>query len=482
MTKQIIVIFFCILLFQNCKAQQNISVDAIQNALDNMQKDVVLQSASISFCMIDIEADSIIYAVNAQKSLPPASTLKLLTTTAALGILDSNFQYVTKIYYSGNLQNHVLNGDILIYGSGDPTLGSDRFKNQLDVEGIITQWVKSIQTAGIEKITGKVKIISKDDDKSGIPAKWLWEDIGNYYGAGSFSFNIHENYYTLFAKGNSVNTPASIIKTEPELKNLVFYNELNTCIATRPDSIYIFGIPYVNEQFIRGQLPANKKIYKAKGIIPNPSSYFETVFSEALVKSGIPIIGKDFTVDEKNLNVIDSISSASLKDIVFFTNFKSVNMYAESLLKTIGMLKKQSSATIAGTQAIKEYWSQKGIDVKGLQMYDGSGLSPSDAITTKQLAEILKITRKEPYFNIIYNSLPVAAKSGTLRNMGKGSPISDNLRAKTGHMQGVRSYAGYVTGKNGKLYSFAFIVYNYESDNYTIFKKTDEFLKLLYLE
>ena len=142
---------------------------------------------------------------------------------------------------------------------------------------------------------------------------------------------------------------------------------------------------------------------------------------------------------------------------------QSNNLFAETLLKTIAWKKTRSGDDQTGIDIVINYWKEKGIDLKGCSMSDGCGLSRFNCITTRQMTEILRtITLDSVLYSRFYASLPIAGKSGSLGKLCKGTFAENNLRAKSGYMTRVRSYAGYVTTRKGRNVSFAVIVNNYD--------------------
>jgi len=172
-------------------------------------------------------------------------------------------------------------------------------------------------------------------------------------------------------------------------------------------------------------------------------------------------------------------TSIPLKEIVNFTNLWSVNLYAEALLKSIAVSKGQKGTTLAGAKIVEDWLKEKEIKTAGFQMFDGCGLSPFSSFTADQITELLKYNTQTKYFKTFNESLPLAGATGTLTNFGKGTKIENNVRAKTGNMQKIASYAGYITDANGNRLSFSFIINNFTVDNLVIRKKVEKLLGLI---
>lgn len=146
---------------------------------------------------------------------------------------------------------------------------------------------------------------------------------------------------------------------------------------------------------------------------------------------------------------------------VTITNLNSINWRANRLLQKIGQEKYGKYDFMHGVQAVMEYWKDKGLDISGLNMLDGSGRSHDNTATPKLIAEVLFKMTTSPVFPVFYNSLPLAGISGTMHKWLIGSCGAGRIRAKTGSLGGVRSYAGYVKTLSGKKLIFILIINNY---------------------
>jgi D-alanyl-D-alanine carboxypeptidase/D-alanyl-D-alanine-endopeptidase (penicillin-binding protein 4) len=204
--------------------------------------------------------------------------------------------------------------------------------------------------------------------------------------------------------------------------------------------------------------------------MPVPHLFFEYEFKKMLDnytlisknKKAPTIIKETDTIFKTQL--IYTHISPKLSKIVYFTNTKSNNHYAESLLKTIGAVKSgKQGSTENGIEAVINFWKYRGVDVSGLHMEDGSGLSRANTITTKMQATVLsKIYRDSTIYTSFNASLPIAGKNGSMINLCKGTFAENNMRAKTGYINRARGYCGYVKTKSGKELAFSVLFNNYD--------------------
>src|SRR3569833_1068516 len=169
----------------------------LQTAFNRLATDSQCKYASVSLTVLDVKTGQTIFAANPNMGLATASTLKTITSITAFNILGKDFRYQTQFGYTGTIDsNGTLNGDIIIKGSGDPTLGSWRYEGHHEND-ILNLMVAALRKAGIKKVNGR---IIGDDSVFGsqsIPNGWIWMDLGNYYGAGTSALTWRENQFDI---------------------------------------------------------------------------------------------------------------------------------------------------------------------------------------------------------------------------------------------------------------------------------------------
>lgn len=491
---RIILIIFATLtfstnLFSQNKKTVNVSYEKVKEEIEKLKKDSALVHASWGLSIKSVEDNNIIAEYNSKISLVPASAMKIVTTSAALSILGSNFRFETKIEFSGYIDKEgTLQGNLYLTGGGDPTIGSHRFGSETSADAFLDSIYYSLKKKNINKINGK--IISDGsifDDK--LPSGWEWDDMGNYYGAGASGICMFENAYKVLLKpGVKEGDTVEIIKTIPEIDELLFINTMTTSSKGSDDDIYIYGAPFNYLRFIDGPAPLGVKSVEVKGSIPEPDIFCSKYLYDFLNKRNIPVTD-GFTsiraLQWKNINdtasrkTIYKYYSPELSRILYYTNLNSVNIFAEALLKMTGAKKSGTGSTISGIKAVSSFWKNKGIDLKGCVINDGCGLSRRNEISASQFCDILIKINKDANFDVFYNSLPIAGRTGTLRNMFKNTSAENNLRAKSGTMGDIKSYAGYVNNKKGDRIAFAIIANNYCCSNAEVRKKIEKILVLL---
>lgn len=460
----------------------------LKNAINSFAKDPAVKHASWSICVIDVGSGQLIGSYESQRSLIPASTLKTVTTSTALGILGPTYTFPTSLEYSGSITaDGTLNGNLFINGSGDPTLGSTLMDGTSDLSQLLQKFRTTIQEAGIRAITGYLVGDGSKYESAGHIPSWQWADMGNYYGSGAFGLNINENQYTLrFKRTRRLGETPPIVAIEPNISGLEFVNELTSASSGNGGNAYIYGTHYSYFRYVRGTIGVGSGYVEIEGSVPDPPLLAAQQLEQNLNLLGIlSTKGATTHILQPNLlkgkrTVLYTHYSPSLTEIVTRANMKSVNLYCESLLKAIALKQKGKGTIDGGLELVESYWKQKGLSFSGVDLKDGSGLSSKNLVTTQFMAELLrKMAKEEAIFDSFYYSLPVASQSGTLRGMFRGTAAAGKIRAKSGSLSKVRSYAGYATARSGKLLSFCVIVNNYSGSSRNIRSKIERLLTSL---
>lgn len=493
MQKKRILLVLLTLIISNLTHSQNSPLSELKKAIANLQITEGMANSSYGICVMNASTGEIIAQHDMNRSLATASTMKIITTATALSLLGENYQYKTVIEYDGEIKDGVLNGNVYIKGTGDPSLGSDRFGAQNEMNAILRSWGEEVKKKGISKINGKIIGDATLFHSQTIPDYWPWADIGNYYGTGATGLSLNENMYKIHLKtGKREGEPVQLLGWEESMKHLTFVNELTTGAAGSGDNSYIYGAPYTTLRYIRGTLPPNEDDFVIKGSVPNSEGYCAEMFCDKLAEMGIAttigtgsmslekIEGKIY---DKPRNPIYVQISPALKDIVYWTNQRSVNLFAECLMSTIGLVKTGVASTKAGIDQVWKFWESKGIPTEGMFLMDGSGLSPNNSVTAFQMTSILRKMTAEPTFGPFLTSLPIAGKTGTLASMCKETAAEGKIQAKSGYMSRVRTYAGYATTKSGKRLCFAIFTNNYTDSAKKMKERIEElFVKMAELE
>ena len=431
-----------------------------------------MRGASFSLVVKDVQEGRTVYSYDTDRLQSPASVLKTVATATALEILGEDYRYPTTLEYDGILENGTLEGNLYIKGSGDPSLGSSHFAPGQNK--FLSTWIAALQKAGIKHITGSVISDESIFDTEGVSIKWLREDMGNYYAPGSYGISIFDNMYKLSLQTGAAGTRPVLKGTEPDIPFIRFKNYLKAAPVSS-DSAYIIGAPLDDVRYLYGVLPANREAYVLKGDIPDPALYLARYLTDQLQQKGIRVDGSPscyrIEVEENRWKKgerkeIVTTYSPTLREIASICNHVSHNLYADALVKTVGLQYKPRrnemiSSFGRGVQVVKEYWEKKGLDVFPLRMNDGSGLAPADKVSAGFMGELLVYMATESAVSDAFiASLPQAGIEGSVRNFLKGSKLQGKAHLKSGGITGVRSYAGY-SMKDGKTYAVGVFSNNY---------------------
>jgi len=453
-----------------------------EEAFRSFLADSVMEHAAVSFLIIESDSGKTVFEHNSSASLIPASIMKLVTTSSALELLGPDHTFKTSIGYTGKITRlfNILDGDIIIKGGGDPALGSENFKDHY--AGFTDKWIDEFKKLKIKEVTGNIITDDSYFDYLPVPAKWLWEDAGNYYGAGAYGLSLFDNTYEIHLSISSDTSQLLITGITPAECRFEFSNWLTA--AGTADEGYVFAAPYSTNGWLAGTIPSNLKNFVLKASIADPPLIMAKLMEQQLKEAGISVKGSPSTsrllqspVKGEIRNLAET-ESPSLDSIIEVLNHESVNLYAEHLVKEIGKVCSKSGSTEKGIQCIYEFLTLSGINTDGLFMEDGSGLSPLNAINARGMVSLLHFMKSRgKHFEEFYASLPEAGIEGTLKNRFTDKVFESNLRAKSGSMTRVRSYAGYFTAASGKEMIFCIIVNNFEGTHGKIISHIEEILK-----
>lgn len=456
-----------------------LSLYAQEEVLTNLVNHPYLQNANIGILVKDLSNGHVLANYRSRSIVPPASTLKIVTTATALEILGSDFRFPTYIETDGKIINGVLKGNLYIRGTGDPTLGSTKTGDP----SFLYTWVHAIRETGIHSIEGNVIADVTFFDGNALNPQWLWEDIGNYYAPGIFALPYLDNTLNIQLRSTSVGSVADVIKTLPPIEGLTFENHIR-CTSITHDGAYVHGVPYSNTRYLVGSIPSNKGVFGVRGDIPNPPLLLAQHFTQRLSEAGISVTGEASYITEgvpTTRTLLYKHLSPCLNEIVTEINHNSNNLYAEQVFRYFASRIAQPCTIHNAIETERICWYNRGIDLRSCFIMDGCGLAPQDGISAEILVQILSYMLHSKNADTFYASLPVAGKNGTLKGFLKDSKISDKIHAKSGTTSRIKSYAGYMNLPNGNTAAFALIINNASCSPKTVQKLIENFIADLYV-
>jgi D-alanyl-D-alanine carboxypeptidase/D-alanyl-D-alanine-endopeptidase (penicillin-binding protein 4) len=428
------------------------------------------KTANISISVDDLKSSKKIYSYRSEKLTVPASTMKVITTATALEMLGPDFRYKTKLAIQGEVENGVLNGNIIIIGSGDPTLGSSRMGN----ENFLNEWVGAVRNAGINKISGKILTDESCFDDEGVNTAWTWEDIGNYFAPGIYGIAYKDNTLKVKFNTSEPGRIATITGTDPVIKELQIHNYLISS-EINFDSAWFFGAPKQNIRYVRGAIPMHKTNYVVKADIPDPGALLMNDFTERLQKSGIIIQNMEIKLS-RNPQIIHTHQSPTLSELITESNRHSNNFYTEQIFKSLSMNNCKPANNNLSVAVIRNFWKSKGLDISQLYQKDGSGLSPQNVVSADFLNSLMIwMYKNSKYKNEFINSLSVSGKTGTLSGMFIHTPLEGKVYGKSGTISKVRCYTGYIITEK-KEFAFTVMVNQFQGKSKEIAGIIEKFL------
>lgn len=457
-----------------CILQAQTIEQKLMTAVKQLEADSQLRHAIVGFAVADAKTGKLIFERNGETGLAAASTQKILTSIASLELLGKDFRYKTELGYDGTIRETTLTGNLFVRGYGDPSFGSWRYSSTRP-EVIRKQFLQAMEKNNIRTIGNAVVIDDSRFDVQSLPDGWIWQDIGNYYGAGSGAVNWRENQYDLVLKaGDKPGDPVTILSNGLDaLEKPALINELKTGERGSGDNAYIYLSPLGGFGYLRGTIPAGENNFKISGSVPFPSLYFGKELDSWLPRARTPdkyrvvaATHEQFTggsIPLKNPTVIYTYYSPALDSINYWFMRRSINLYGEALIKTIAYEQTGTGSTDTGVRIVRDFWAQKGIDKSAINIIDGSGLSPQNRITANALVKALLFARSRPWYASFYESLP----------------LYNGMKLKSGSIGGARAFAGYHTSASGKEYVTAIIVNNYAGSSGEMVKKMYKLLDQL---
>jgi D-alanyl-D-alanine carboxypeptidase/D-alanyl-D-alanine-endopeptidase (penicillin-binding protein 4) len=447
------------------------------NIIKDFTSDPKLTGSSIGIYISDLSSGKSLVSANSNILLAPASTLKLLTSATALEIFGPDYRFKTGLGYSGNIdeKSGVLTGNLVVKGGGDPSLGSVWFEKEIKPEAFLDTWIEEMKKSGISKISGDLVMDISVFEGSTVPGSWTWEDIGNYYGAGPSALTVFDNLIRLyFDSPDKPGEPVRLVRTEPQVPGILWQNEVKSSVINR-DMAYIYGSPWGDKRKITGTIPTGKKDFLVKASMPEPPLILGNLLQEKLLAAGIQVAGSvKVTAESQSVNQLATHSSPRLSDILKFLNHESINLFADHLVVQIDLEKTGKGSFEAGLNLIHKFWKENGIrDTFFIE--DGSGLSRFDAISAEQMTRILSFMYQSRNKEFFLNSLPMAGK-GTLSGFKTTDFPGTSLRCKSGSIDKVRCYAGYLTCDTGREVAFAVLVNNFSCTQTEMGRKLQKML------
>jgi D-alanyl-D-alanine carboxypeptidase/D-alanyl-D-alanine-endopeptidase (penicillin-binding protein 4) len=465
--------FWLLVSFQSGPGQTISGLEAqVQKLLQSHRKTAALWSVSVRN-----SGGNVVLGVNNDEKITPASNQKILTAAVIFEHLGPEYRFKTVAFTEGPVKNGTLHGNLIVVGSGDPSINKKTWTDPIQVLNSIAD---SVRSRGINRIEGRILGDNSFFEDEPYPEGWEWKDLTFYYGVEIDALSFNDNTVDLLVEANGPVGKAPKISWYPFNTNYVSF--VNRQVITAPGTRYresYYRLPGSKTILLKSKMPPGY-LEKESLSIPDPASFFVHTLTEVLKKNGIDVQDKHVDVDRDRKQVWSLISppvSALMTEILA----KSNNFYTEMLLRTADATEKGGGGSTSGGVGLMRTWVHNhGLDSSLVYALDGSGLYAGALNTADNLSGTLHAVRSKPWAVAFDTALAAPGKYGTLQNRFGNTVFASGLRAKTGYISGVRSLAGYLTTRSGSTVSFALVTNHFTVKTAVIDKVHEEILRLLY--
>ena len=436
---------------------------ALAASLDSIFADTAFGRAFWGVTVRSLDTGETLYRRNAEKMFVPASNMKIVTAAATLEALGPDHRFRTAVAATGPIADGELRGDLVVIGSGDPTI-SARFTG--DARATFRAWADSLRRLGVRRVTGS--IVGDDDAFDDVPLGrgWAWDDTDASYSAEVSALQLNEGFVTVRvlprALQPSGGTATAVLLDPPTSYVPVRVLAVTGAAGTEAD------VEAVREAtgtgiVVTGTVPERGEGEEVEVAVRDNTLFFAHVLRETLVAAGIQVAGGAEDADARpgGVRTTDTLFvhvSPPMTEVLAAFLKPSQNQIGEILLKTLGRELRGQGTARAGVAVIDSLAGAWGLERRALAQADGSGLSRYNLVAPDFLADLLTRMTRSPRFAVFHAALPVAGADGTLASRMRDTPLAGNVRAKTGTLSGVRGLSGYLTTAEGERIVFSTIV------------------------
>ncbi len=473
---------------------------SLKTTVRQLQGDAALRGATWGILAVRLGGDTLA-AYNADRRMVPASNVKVITAGTALHSLGADYRFHTDLAYSGKIVNGVLQGDLYIIGGGDPTTAS-KYPCATPMEQLFAQWKQILDNAGIQAIEGT--IIGDGRGWGGrTPGKdWSSEDLGFYYGAAPGALNFYENAQDFtVAPSDTVGQPVRITPFFPDAPWMIFNHAAITGAQGSGDQLLYSASEAGPFGRMYGKFAVDRKSKVEECINLFPEYTCAYYFHNYLMQNGIRVgnafaeispygrIRRDmFLYDDgepaatsRELTRLGSSPSPPLIQIVGEMMKRSDNFYAEAVLKALGQDTYGRAVLDSALLAEKRVLGSLGLKTDGvIQLRDGSGLSRTNYVAPSFFVQFLRTMARQSEYRDFRLTFPQPGQGTLAARMPKAdAALKKRVYMKSGSMNGVRCFCGYVTpadGRNENTIVFSLMINNATATSATLNPLIDQLL------
>jgi D-alanyl-D-alanine carboxypeptidase/D-alanyl-D-alanine-endopeptidase (penicillin-binding protein 4) len=454
--------------------------EALAARIDSILENARLGKSPIAVKVVSLDTGETIYERNGRRLMVPASNTKLFTTAAALHYLKPDFKIKTSFYLDGALsEKGVLNGDLIIYGRGDPNI-SGRFTDR--PTSIFEQVAETLKSLGLREVTGDV--IGDDSYFDGCYyGPWPADDSHKWYAARVSALSFNDNCIDIcVAPGKSAGEKPRITQSP----GTSYANILNMASTTsrRNNSVWAASGGGGSDVQVHGKIWTGMKEEVLNFPVETPALYTATVFKETLERKGISVHGRARELENEIGSAVPAGAvpaidweSLPLSEMIKVVNKRSQNLHAELLLKQVGRSGGCGATFEGGVRAVHEFAKLTGIPVEEIDLHDGSGLCRSNQVTADAIIRLLQYMDRSPWQKTYRESLATAGADDSLRNLSHVVP-QGTVMGKTGSLRGVFAFSGYADSKTER-FAFSIIGNGLTHGSYSLKTARDRICKEL---
>ena len=431
--------------------------------------------ADWGIAVVSLESGRTVYAHRADQLFQTASTAKLFTAALTLDELGSDYRIPTRVLANGEIRDGRLNGPLILYGMGDPTLG---------VDAGTAQWADQLATQlasqGLRHVHGDLVADATYFAGPMMGTGWEAIDLQSWFAVPAAALSVRENEVDVTVTPSaSAGEPASV-SVEPGDAIPSVVSEITTTAARSRNDINLYRAPGDGVLYAFGNIAAKSPVQNYRLAVPDPARLAGSKLLQALARRGIRVDGRLIAVQwprrdtmlQAQARTLAEVLSPPIGDILSQGLKRSQNLYLQNLLLLAGV-KAQADAEQRegdsgfvtserwGIRAMQQMLERIGIAPTATVIEEGTGLSRRNLATPNAMARLLAFLASQPYAATLQEALPLAGVDGTLLGRMRNTPAQNNLRAKTGSMSYVHCLAGYVTSGDGERLAFAIMLNNY---------------------
>ena len=434
-----------------------LSVDQLKAELEKLYLSDDAKDIFWGVDVVRIKDGAELFSLNKNKRFRPASNMKVVIAASALKALNSDHRFETNLFTDGKIKNGVVEGNLVVVGSGDPTFkGSE-----------LSAWRTSLQKLGVTRVKGNIVGIDSmfDDQKTGL--MWSWDDLSNCYSAQISGLQVNSNCAEVIIRPG-LDGEQAIIQKIPNTSYIEAINQ--TVTGHSPTNLEFKREEGTNRIYIRGIINKRASSIGKWISVDNPTLYFVHLFYEELSRHGIKVEGRP--VDSRDTGYILKRSSAyqiakrrspPLRSIINDFLKYSINLYGESILKSLGFIYFNDGSTYNGRLAVDLILKPYNLPKDVLFIADGSGLSMLNMISPEYMSKLLYSISKGYYYQTFFDALSTSGMDGTLRRRLNSEELKGNVHAKTGYIRNVRSLSGYIDTVGKERLVFSIFANNYNN-------------------